>query len=299
MTSSALHEAPKVGAIIRQQFKSTALSLRIPALIAAAITVVVTFLVLADFFNGRGGIEFAPSLSMIPGFAGIILAGVAWYGERRSGAGFLWTLPVDRTRHALAKTFAGWLLLMLGVFGFMAWLLLLALITKGNITGDEVIKLLPTPDIPSSTMLDPSTLRTITWIPQKWLWLTPFTAATGTYVITSAYAIGIRHPFRWILAALAAAFLAGAVMQGIGSQSLWAKSGNLMETINEGRYGIDALLTARSESLHTTVNLTNGTRVAVWRGLPVASDWIIGTLLWTGLGIAGLTAALFRNRELR
>jgi hypothetical protein len=299
MTTVELHHPPRFADVVREQFKATALSLRLPAIGAAAITAVVTFLAFADFFSGRGGVEFAPELSMVPGLAGVILPIAAWYSDRRFVPGFLWTLPVDRVRHALAKVIAGWLLLMIGTVGFMIWLLLLALITKGNIVGDEVIKLLPISITEPVGLMDPAALRTITWIPPKWLWLIPFFAATGAYVITSACALGIRHPFRWIAAVVAAGFLGGAVLQGMGSQSLWIKMGNVLEAITQGRYGIDGLLTAGAESLHTQVVLTTGQRVGVWRALPNATDWILATLLWTGLGIAGLSVALFRHRESR
>jgi hypothetical protein len=299
MTSTGLHHPPRPGEVMREQLKVTALSLRLPAIALAAIAAVVTMLVVADFLRGHGGVEFAPELSLIPAFAGALLPIAVWQSERRFGPGFLWTLPVDRTQHALTKVFAGWLLLMLAVTGFVLWLLILALITKGNISGDEMIRLLPTSVVPPAETLDPSMLRTVRWIPQRVLWLAPFFAATGAYALASGIALGFRHPFRWIFGAVAAVYLVAAVGQGVADDQFWILSGKVVRTLFEGKYGIDALMSARTESLKTLVKLSNGQTVSVWRGLPVFSDWVVATLLWTGLGIAGLAAALTRHRETR
>lgn len=299
MTSIELHSIPHFGQVIREQFKAIALSLHLPAIGVGFLGTVVTMLAFADFLRGRGGVEFAPELSLIPAFAGLLLPIALWRTEQRFGPGFFWTLPVDRTRHALAKIFAGWLLLMIAVTLFVLWLLVLALITKGNITGDEIIRLLPTSTVPPPRTLDASMLRTVQWIPQPVLWLAPFFAATGTYALVSAIALGLRHPFRWLIGGAAAVFLIAAISQGMGSDALALRIGDILESVFFGRYGIDGLLSARTESLKTLVELSNGEVVTAWRGLPVIREWVIATLLWTGLSLAGLFAALTRHRERR
>lgn len=290
---------PRFGQVVREQFRATALILRIPAMIVGAIALVATFLALADFFSGRGGVEFAPQLSLIPAFAGILLAVGVWHRDRPFGARFFWTLPVDRTRHALAKMLAGWLWLMIAAFAFLLWLAILALITKGNLTSDEMVRLLPTPTPPASIALDPSMIKTVRWIPHPAMWLVPFTASTGAYILITAITLGLKHPFRWIIGAFAAAFLFTAVGQGLAADAFWLHLTPITRSVMEGRYGLDAVLTARSESLHTQVVLNSGKVITAWRALPVVSDWIIATLLWTSIGAAGLSAALFRNRERR
>jgi len=299
MTTMELHARPRFGHVIREQFKAAALSLHLPAIGVAALTAIVTMLAFSDFVRGKGGVEFAPELSMIPAFAGLLLPIAVWQSEKRFGPGFFWTLPVDRTRHALAKVFSGWLLLMVAVALFVVWLLILALITKGNITSDEIIRLLPSTDFPRPRTLDPSMLRTIRWVPPPVLWIVPFTAATGAYAFASALALGLRYPFRWIIGLIAGVFLLAAVSHGMGSEGIEAAAGRMVESLFFGRYGIDALLTARTESLKTVVELSNGQTVTAWRGLPVISEWVTATLLWTGFAVAALAAALARHRERR
>src|SRR5688572_6463695 len=141
-TAAVGSQPPRFGHVVREQIRATALSLRIPAMIGGVLTAVATVLALADYFSGRGtGVEFAPELSLIPAFAGVIIAVTSWLAQRRQKAGFFWSMPVDRSRHALAKVVAGWIILMIAVTGFVLWLLILALITKGNITGDEMVNL--------------------------------------------------------------------------------------------------------------------------------------------------------------
>jgi hypothetical protein len=299
MTSIELHQPPRFRQVVREQFKSIALVLRFPAIVTAGLATVATFLAVADFVRGRGGVEFAPELSMIPAFAGALLPVALWFSERRFGAGFFWTLPVDRIRHAIARIFAGWLWLMIGVTAFMIWLLMLALLTKGNITGDELIRLLPSSTVPPSGTLDPSALRTIRWVPEPAFWLVPFCAATGIYAIASALTLGLRYPLRWIAGIAATAFLFAAVGQGLGSDALWFRVTHLIQAVMFGRYGLDGLLTAHTESLKTAIRLSTGVVVTVWKGLPVISEWIVATLLWTGIGLTALSAAVFRHRETR
>ncbi|HEX6575953.1 MAG TPA: hypothetical protein VF042_13375 [Gemmatimonadaceae bacterium] len=290
---------PTIAQVIREQFKATGLSLRIYLMIAAGLLLVATFLAITDFINGRGGVEFAPELSMIPAFAGALLPIAVWHRDRPFGSRFLWTLPFDRTRHTLAKMLAGWMWLMIAGATFLVWLLILALITKGNIAGDEVVKLLPSTVIPDPVTLDPSLVRTMTWIPPKALWLVPFTSATATYLLVTAITLGFKHPFRWILGTVALVYLMAAIGHGLAADAFWPRLGRITNTLMEGRYGVDAVLSARTESLHTQVVLSNAERIGVWRALPKISDWLIATLLWTSIGITGLIAALYRNREQR
>ena len=299
MTNTELHHPPRRSDVMREQFRAIGISLRLPALALAGLSILVTLLAIADFLRGRGGVEFAPELSLIPAFAGALLPLAVWQSESRFGPGFFGTLPVDRMRHALVKVFAGWLWLVIAVTGFVLWLLILALITKGNITGDEIIKLLPTSIVPPSGTLDPSMLRTVRWIPQRVLWLTPFFASTGMYVMASAFALGLRYPFRWIIGIIAAGFMAAVVSQGLEGDSVDLASGRILHVVLFGKYGLDGLLSAHAESLKTAVKLSNGQWTSVWLGIPSVRDWIAATLLWTSLGLAALTVALMRHREHR
>jgi hypothetical protein len=211
---------------------------------------------------------------MLPGMAGLLLPIGVWKGEERFGAGFLWTLPVDRRRHALAKVCAGWVWLMVTVALFVLWMLAISLLSGGNILAEETLHLLPSLEVPTTGTLDPRALEPVRWTPRPLLWLAPFTAATAMYLV-------------------------GGFTEAANMEWLATVSQPLLEPIYLGPYGFDALLTARTETLRTEATLSTGERVGVWRGLPDLGQWAMATLLWTSAGLVALWAAASRHRESR
>jgi hypothetical protein len=90
------------------------------------------------------------------------------------------------------------------------------------------------------------------------------------------------------------------IVSGVGDAANAVWLGNalerLLESLFEGPYGFDALLTARTTS-NIEATLSNGDRVALWRALPDVGQWATATLLWTGTGLVTLWAAASRHRE--
>jgi len=299
MRYPALHQTPRLADVLREQVRAVALALRTPALVGLAILLLGSALAIAEFVTGGGRVDFAPELSMVPAFVGLLFPIGVWKGERRFGTSFLWLLPVDRQRHALAKVTAGWICLMLAVLFFLVWIFVLALATGGNILGEHTVQLLPSAVIPEARTLDPAALRPIRYAPQPVFWLVPFTAATGTYLLASAVALGSRYPLRWIVGVPLGILLVSAL--GAAADIDWLRflASRLLGAALEGRYGLDALFTARAESLKTAVVLSTGKTVSVWRGLPDVREWALATFLWFGAGLAALLAATARHREHR
>ena len=298
MRYPALHQTPRLADVLREQVRAVALALRTPALVGLAILLLGSALAIAEFVTGGGRVDFAPELSMVPAFVGLLFPIGVWKGERRFGTSFLWLLPVDRQRHALAKVTAGWICLMLAVLFFLVWIFVLALATGGNILGEHTVQLLPSAVIPEARTLDPAALRSIGYTPEPVFWLVPFTAATGTYLLASAVALGSRYPLRWIVGVPLGILLLSAL--GAAADIDWLRflPSRLLRAVLEGRYGLDALFTARAESLKTAVVLSTGKTVSVWRGLPDVGEWALATFLWIGAGLVALLAAASRHREL-
>jgi hypothetical protein len=297
MSEPVLHATPRIADVVREQVRAVAIALRVPALGALAVLVLGSALTIAEFITGGGAVDFAPELSMVPAFVGLLFPIGVWKGEKRFGTSFLWLLPVDRRRHALAKVAAGWVCLMAAVLFFLAWLFVLSLVTGGNILGEHTIQLLPSAVVPEARTLDPAALRAVRYAPQPVFWLVPFTAATGTYLLTSAVAVGVRYPVRWMIGVPLGVLLASAL--GAAADIDWLKflASRLLHALVDGRYGLDALFTARAESLKTAVVLTTGKTVSAWRGLPDVGEWVLATAFWIGAGLAALTAAALRQRE--
>ena len=234
---------------------------------------------------------------MWPGVIGLLLPILVWRGEDSFGASFLWTLPVDRRRHALVKVFAGWTWLMGGVFLFVFWALALTLLTHVTFLAEQTLRVLAS--APASRTLDPATVASVPWTPQPLLWLAPFTSATAMYLLGSALGLAMRHPMRSIVGSVGGLFLVYGLGEAANAVWLVKALEPLPESLLEGPYGLDALLTARSTFLSNHATLSNGDRVAVWRALPDVEQWATATLLWTGTGLVTLWAAASRHRENR
>jgi hypothetical protein len=297
MTHPVLHETPRLGDVLREQVRAVALALRMPAMAALAVLILGSGLAIGEFVTGGGAVDFAPELSMVPAFVGLLFPLAVWKGENRFGTSFLWLLPVDRRQHALAKVAAGWVCLMATVLFFLVWLFVLSLITGGNILGEHTVQLLPSTVIPDARALDPGALRAVRYAPEPVFWLVPFTAATGTYLLASAVSVGVRYPIRWIIGVLLAILLVSALGAAAHIDWLRLMPSRLVEIVFEGRFGLDALFTARAESLKTAVVLTTGKTVSAWHALPDVGDWVLATVLWLGVGLAALAIASLRQRE--
>jgi hypothetical protein len=303
MMQASLHPTPQARRVLAEQVRAVALALRWPFIVASALLGAATVLLTIGLLGADAPIDFRPELSMLPGMVGLLLPIAVWHGEARFGASLLWTLPVDRRWHALAKVGAGWVWLMALVALFVIWLLALTLLSGGTVLAEEMLRVLPAALAPvglppAAGSLDPAALQTVRWAPTPLLWLVPFTGATGAYVLASAVPLGVRQPVRWIAGTLLVLFFI--FTAGDLTKAAWvARALAGIEPLYFGRYGFDALLTARTESLKTIATLSTGETVSVWRGVPDLGHWAIATLLWTSAGLIALWAAASRHRERR
>src|SRR5262245_50107015 len=112
MTTTTFHSAPRTRDVLLAQIRAVGLPLRGRVLAAIAVGALATLLITIESLKTGAVIAFHPEHLMLPGILGLLLPIVVWRGEEPFGASFLWTLPVDRMRQALAKVFAGWVWLM-------------------------------------------------------------------------------------------------------------------------------------------------------------------------------------------
>jgi hypothetical protein len=175
MMEVTLHRTPRLRDVVLQQIRVVGLSLRPGALVVAVVLAIGTLIIAQDLVRGHPAFD---SSDMFPTtvFA-FFFPFAVWRSEKRFGPDFLWTLPVDRRRLALAKVFAGWMWLMAVLAVFIVWLLGVTLIAQAS--------------------------------PIKNLMRVPFTATAGMYLLGSAVVLGLRHPLRWILGAAGVLVLMG------------------------------------------------------------------------------------------
>jgi hypothetical protein len=288
--------APSTRAVLRAQIDSMRPSLRLPAVAVAGLILLGTFMLISAG-DAEAGLNFAPEEQMLPGIAGLLLPLLVWKGRERLGTGFFWTLPVDRQRHALVRVFAGWIWLMAGVAFFVLWQVGVTALSSGSFLAERTVHLLPDFSPAIGHTIDMSEVQTMSIRPNPWFWLVPFTAASATYLLASALALGVRTPAKWFAAIVVVFFLVGFALQESGVDALRLAPSRALRAAFEGAYGWDQLLTARTESLKTRAVLENGEHLIVWRGLPDAKPWAIGTLLWIAAGLITVWAATYRHRE--
>ena len=292
---------PRRGSVLREQLRVTGRALLGVALVAVAFLALLTLWVAMRGVKGDVDVSLNAWPTQIPGLVGALLPIAVWARDERFGPSFLWTLPVDRRRHALTKVLAGWMWLMCGVALFVLWLFALTAATDSRVL-PETLRVVPYA-VAAAGPVDPVAFSTVRWAPGPLIWLVPFTAATACYLLASAFALGTRHPLRWVVGAVVAFVLAtfasaeASVQLGVG----WLDHApaRLMDMLFGSRYGLDAVLTARLETLGTHTTLTTGERTMVWWGVPTLADWGAATALWTGAGLLALWAATSRHRERR
>ena len=222
-----------------------------------------------------------------------------WVGDERFGTGFLWTLPVDRRWHALIKVLAGWVWLMGAVALFVLWLLALALLSGGNVFSEETLRVLPSFSGAAPRISTRARCRTCGGRGDGCSGWSRSPRRPARTCSASALALGTRHPLRWIAGTLLGLVLLVVVKNAANVELPVNGYDGLLAWLMRGPYGIDALLTARTESLQVSATLSTGETVVVWRALPDLGQWAAATLLWTGAGLVALVAAASRHRESR
>lgn len=190
-----LHPTPRGSDVVLEQVRAVGLALRPVALVAAVVLGIVTLLFASQ--GGRGAeIRFGSDSWFMTSVVSFLFPFAVWRGENRFGPAFLWTLPVDRRRLALAKVFAGWVWLMTALAVLVGWLLVLTLLS------------------------DATAVRSVLWS-----WLVRFPGATATYLLGSALVLGLRHPLRWLLGTVGVFYLLGTLDEALGLYTLLSSSG--------------------------------------------------------------------------
>lgn len=177
MSDVTLHPMPRWRDVVLEQVRIVGLSLRREALVVAAVLAAGTFTILYE--HVRGGPGFDSSDSFPTALFAFFYPFAVWRREKRFGPDFLWTLPVDRRRLALAKVFAGWVWLTAAMAVFATWVLAMALLINAS--------------------------------PALLMERVPFTATMTAYLFGSAVVLGLRHPLRWLLGTTGVLFLMGLI----------------------------------------------------------------------------------------
>lgn len=177
MTDVTLHPAPRQRDVVLEQIRVVELALRPVTLVIAIVLGIVTIRVVVAIVQHNAGSWFDSDASAPVCVASFFIPFAVWRGNRLFAPAFLWTLPVDRRRLALVRTFAGWVWLIAAMLVFLGWRLAL-----GALAGEPI---------------EPFS----------------FAAATAVYLFGSAVVLGLRYPLRWVLGSAAVSYLIGMASQ--------------------------------------------------------------------------------------
>jgi hypothetical protein len=196
MTGTTLHPRPHWRDVVLEQVRIVGVCLRREALVVGVVLGIVTLVIAVNIVRGTAASWFDSDEWVQVSFAGFLLPFAVWRSDKRFAPAFLWTLPVDRRRLALAKVFAGWVWLMTAAVLYFLWQLTLA--TLSGVPGAEALSGVA------------------------------FIGVTVTYLFGSALVLGLRHPLHWLLGMVALLFFLGLLNNGLdlGSWSSVPMLGN-------------------------------------------------------------------------
>jgi len=185
-----LHPKPRWRDVVLEQIHIVGLSLRPVGLVIAVVLGAGTVVIGSEILGGGPGFDSRETFPTA--LISFLFPFAVWWREQRFGPAFLWTLPVERRRLALARVFAGFVWLMAALAGFAAWLFVLALIAGAG--------------------------------PEHHVTRIPLVETIAAYLFGSALLVGLRHPLRWLFGAAGVVFLTGNLSQMLerfyGVQSL-------------------------------------------------------------------------------
>ncbi|HEU4561901.1 MAG TPA: hypothetical protein VFS20_29010 [Longimicrobium sp.] len=259
------HSTPRAAAVLREQFRAVGVAARGEMVVAGVLMLGVTVLMVLYHVNwGSGGFDMLDMRMPLFGL-GLFAPLAVWRNEAPSRRGYLWALPVDRSRNTLARLLGGWSWVMLVAAALMLWSLGATLAANGGLGND-----LAAPH------------------GEPWMLLLPFTGATVAYLIGSTVVLATDYPWRWTAGGI---FLFGVLLQLTEAmRDPWLE--RLLTSVFAGRYGLISVATG-------TVGVrTRAASGAIdFRMVPDQQAWLVATLIWSAIAFAAVLAAAYRHQE--
>ena len=292
MPSFSLHPTPAWSEVAREQVRAVGLVLRREAVLLALLLVAISALILvADSQGvGEGAASFDPEIAgpvvLLAFFAGLSV----WRGEEPSRRAYFWSLPVDRVRHTLTRVGAGWVWLMVLLVSYMLVMLVLALITGGEIATGQGYAYIG--ERGPSAVPDTSLLREITWAVGVWEWAIPVVAITIAYLLGSIVAILSDHPWRWFAGIPLGFWLAVVILLFTGMRPV----ADQLLAVLVGKFGLFTALSGEGSVIHEFTR-PDGTTLQREISRPTLSSWVPAAALWLTLSMAAVFAAARVHQE--
>lgn len=227
MTAISLHATPRWGAVAWEQLRTVGLRMRTTGALLLVTLALYGGVAIQVARNARAtnlspagratfNFSYSPELSAIIACLALLLPISMWLEEDPTKRAYHWSMPVSRSMHAMTRTFAGWVWLVVVTAAALSFIVAIDAITR-RIVG--------------ATLSGHAAIGT-------WEYLVPFTAATIAYLFASAATIGARTPLVWIV---------GPVVIYAGASILafmlgFPQVSNAMGTIISGFFGATAAM---------------------------------------------------------
>lgn len=181
MTVNALHEPPSTRSVFVLQVRRAGRSLR-PELIGLAVIMGgVVFFGLSLILLSKTVLDYPLELAALIPAAAFALPFRLWRGERLFDGADLWTLPVERQKHALLRVAAGAVWIAAMVVVVVTVFNLLALVSNS----------------PTIAEIDPGLRTPGAGEPGLWTWFIPLGSSLVFYLLASGLVLALRQPLRW------------------------------------------------------------------------------------------------------
>lgn len=278
MIAPALHAPPSGVSVFALQVRKVGRILR-PELIGLALLMGLILLLGSSLmFLDGDALDYPEELDFVIPLAAFILPFRLWRGERLFGGAELWTLPVERQKHALLRIAAGAIWVVLLVVVVVVIFNLLAMVSGGTTAAE-------------SHRLFLSGVHLLAGGSKPWLGLVPLGGALTAYLLASALAVGVRHPLRWTAGLIVAGLLVALIGPEFGLQPAG-------ESLIYGSLGLDQLLTGGVSVFEARLQGADAaTASALLWTAPAASRWAVALVFWLGLGLIAVGLASARHRE--
>lgn len=275
MTTTALHPAPSLGAVAREQLRAVRAALRaetivVASLLAFGLAMTAIGAYRATQHPGWHMTIFFDAGATIPlfVFAAFVPMGV-WRAEDRARRAYHWSMPVGAHAHTLLKVLAGWAMLMLFALAYILYIYLLR---------------------------DVAGLITHEWAPHVTRWweiALAFSGSTIVYLITTAFIVGTGHPWRWALGVFGGWMVLLAIADGAQMQGLR----RLVWRLWSGPYGLSVAISGPPRGFAALAAEASYVPLRIEPAHPDVAGWLVSTAVWLAVTLLFVEVAARRHPQ--
>jgi hypothetical protein len=265
MRATALQPLPRRADVAREQLRSVGMSVQREALACTGILGLMSIVLVWDRVHRySGAVHLLPTMLIPAALVALLMPMAMWKGEGPGRRAYHRAMPVDHAHHAIARTAAGlaWLLAAIGAYA--GWMVAMAVITGGQVYSH-----------------------------QGYQWAAPVAGAVVLYLIGSALALRVEHPWRWMGGAVAGFVFMAQLSDGKDPIPVFAT----VQSLLTGKYGLGTLVSGLSPVPHSRVDPVSGEAYSWVTQQAVAGVWMTAVWIWLAAAITLFLWSAYRQPE--